>query len=77
MKIAVVTGASSGMGREFVLQLSQYADVDQIWAIARRAEALESLSAETSVPVQVLSLDLCREDSFQVYAQKLRRRSRT
>ena len=71
MKIAVVTGASSGMGREFVLQLSQYADVDQIWAIARRAEALESLSAETSVPVQVLSLDLCREDSFQVYAQKL------
>ena len=32
MKIAIVTGASSGMGREFVLQLSRY----EIWAIARK-----------------------------------------
>ena len=71
MKIAVVTGASSGMGREFVLQLSQYAEVDQIWVIARRAEALEALTAEVSVPLQVLSLDLCREESYQVYARKL------
>ena len=71
MKIAVVTGASSGMGREFVLQLTQYVEVDQIWVIARRAEALESLVKEVSVPLQVLALDLCREDSYQVYARKL------
>ena len=71
MKIAVVTGASSGMGREFVLQLTQYVEVDQIWVIARRAEALESLAKEVSVPLQVLALDLCREDSYQVYARKL------
>ena len=71
MKIAVVTGASSGMGREFVLQLSQYVEVDQIWVIARRAAALESLSHDVSVPLQILSLDLCREDSYQVYARKL------
>ncbi len=36
MKIAIVTGASSGMGREFVLQLSRYVQVDEIWAIARK-----------------------------------------
>ena len=71
MKIAVVTGASSGMGREFVLQLTQYVEVEQIWVIARRAEALESLAKEVSVPLQVLALDLCREDSYQVYARKL------
>ena len=71
MKIAVITGASSGMGREFVLQLTQYVEVDQIWVIARRAEALESLVKEVSVPLQVLALDLCREDSYQVYARKL------
>ena len=69
MKIAVVTGASSGMGREFVLQLTQYVEVEQIWVIARRAEALESLAKEVSVPLQVLALDLCREDSYQVYAR--------
>ena len=31
MKIAIVTGASSGMGREFVLQLPGYVDVEEIW----------------------------------------------
>ena len=36
MKIAIVTGASSGMGREFVRQLPQFVLVDEIWAIARR-----------------------------------------
>lgn len=34
MKIAVVTGASSGMGKQFALQLSAYEQVDEIWAIA-------------------------------------------
>ena len=31
MNIAIVTGASSGMGREFVLQLPRYVDVEEIW----------------------------------------------
>ena len=65
MNIAIVTGASSGMGREFVLQLSRYVQVDEIWAIARRQEALEALKAETEVPVRPVCLDLCREDSFE------------
>ena len=67
MKIAIVTGASSGMGREFVLQLSQYVQVDEIWAIARRQEALESLKAETSIPVRPVSLDLLNETSFDAF----------
>ena len=51
MNIAIVTGASSGMGREFVRQLSAWVRVDEIWAVARRADALEELKKETSVPV--------------------------
>ena len=46
MKIAVVTGASSGMGREFVLQLGNYVQVDEIWVIARRKAALDALEAD-------------------------------
>ena len=65
MKIAIVTGASSGMGREFVLQLSNYVQVDEIWAIARRADALEALKGEASTPVRPISLDLCEESSFE------------
>lgn len=71
MNIAVVTGASSGMGREFVLQLQNYVTVDQIWVIARRKEALESLAAQVSVPVKIICLDLCEASSFQSYAALL------
>ena len=71
MNIAIVTGASSGMGREFVLQLSEYVQVDEIWAIARRAEALEALKEEVSVPVRPIVLDLLREESFPTIRQLL------
>ena len=64
MNIAIVTGASSGMGREFVLQLKNFVRVDEIWAIARRQEALEALKAETDVPIRPICLDLGRADSF-------------
>lgn len=73
MNIAIVTGASSGMGREFVLQLSGYVQVDEIWAIARREAALETLKEETSVPVRPVCLDLCREESFAALAALLER----
>lgn len=71
MKIAIVTGASSGMGREFVLQLSQYVQVDEIWAIARRTDALEDLKKETAVPVRPIPLDLCKEESFREFSALL------
>ena len=47
MKIAIVTGASSGMGREFVRQISEdYVFLDEIWVIARNAKKLKSLRRE-------------------------------
>ena len=69
MNIAIVTGASSGMGREFVLQLSQYVQVDEIWAIARREDALKALKA--AVPVRPVVLDLCDNASFTAFAKLL------
>jgi NADP-dependent 3-hydroxy acid dehydrogenase YdfG len=75
MNIAIVTGASSGMGRQFVLQLSQYVQVDEIWAIARRQTALESLQAETPVPVRPISLDLLDSGSFTAFAKLLEQES--
>ena len=71
MNIAIVTGASSGMGREFVLQLSGFVQVDEIWAIARRESALEALKAETSVPVRPVPLDLLKPESFDSFGKLL------
>ena len=71
MGIAIVTGASSGMGREFVLQLRNYVTVDEVWVIARRQSALESLRNEVSVPVRPIMLDLCDTNSYDAYAKLL------
>ena len=73
MNIAIVTGASSGMGREFVLQLSAYVRVDEIWVIARRKEALEALQKECATPIRPICLDLGKEESFREYGALLSR----
>lgn len=71
MNIAVVTGASSGMGREFVLQLKDYVNIDEIWVIARRADALHALQSQVTVPLKAITLDLSKEESFGTYASVL------
>ena len=71
MNIAIVTGASSGMGREFVLQLCSYVTVDEIWVIARRKEALEQLQSQVPVKVRPVVLDLLKSESFTVFANLL------
>lgn len=71
MKIAVVTGASSGMGREFVKQLDAQNSFDEIWVIARRKERLESLADEVKAPIRAIALDLSAKESYDAYAALL------
>ena len=71
MNIAIVTGASSGMGKEFVLQLAKYVDVDEIWVIARREAALKALQTQVATPVRPVVLDLLDPKSFEAYAALL------
>ena len=71
MKIAVITGASSGIGREFARQIGHfYQTLEEIWVIARRKERIESLAAEVNVPVRVLDGDLLTKE-FYDECQKL------
>ena len=71
MKIAVITGASSGMGREFVKQVSKKEKFDEIWVIARRKEALESLKSEVKAKLRPIPLDLKNPESFETYKKLL------
>lgn len=57
-KIAIITGASSGMGRDFVLALDRDEKFDEIWVIARRADRLEALRAELRAPLRTMPMDL-------------------
>lgn len=65
MKIAVITGASSGIGAEFVRQLDNAEHFDEIWVIARRLERLEQIEAKAKV--RPLALDLTEHCSFDEY----------
>jgi len=67
LKIAVVTGASSGMGREFARAVDREEKLDEIWLIARRRERLETLAGELRTAARILPLDLLREESFAEY----------
>ena len=71
MKIAVITGASSGMGREFVFQLDRQHDFDEIWVIARRLERLEELKGKTRAKIRPISFDLTKKESIEEYAKML------
>ena len=72
MRIAVVTGASSGMGKEFVYQIQKkYPKIEEIWVIARREEELQKLP-KSPIPLQILPLDLAKEEDQKIYREKLR-----
>lgn len=73
MKIAVITGASSGMGREFVRQVGYfYRSLDEIWVIARRKERLESLRKECRVPLRIFDGDLLKKQVYKQYHNELK-----
>ncbi len=72
MSIAIITGASSGIGTELVRQLENYTDtVDEIWAIARRESLLEELKSKTKIKVRPIPLDLTDLKSLDILQKML------
>ncbi len=75
MKTAIITGASSGLGTEFVRQLkAQFPDIDSYWLIARRADRLQALAdALPDIQVKPISLDLTDGAALETYQALLER----
>ncbi len=71
MKIAVITGASSGMGREFVLAADREYEFEEIWVIARRGERLRELEKECRAKIRALAWDLTEKTSIEEYKKLL------
>lgn len=64
MKIAIVTGASSGLGSEFIRQMDRKESLDEVWAIARRKERLQALAGEIRTKLRILPYDLTDRKAF-------------
>ena len=71
MKIAVITGASSGMGREFVYALDRDEEFDELWVIARREQRLLELKEKCRAKIRPIVLDLQQRESFALYRELL------
>lgn len=75
MKIAIITGASAGLGAEFARKAkAAFPEIGCLWLIARRPDRLEALAGSlTGVETRVLPLDLCDTASFDALAALLAR----
>ena len=69
--IIVVTGASSGMGKDFVKQIEQKEKVDEIWVLARREDRLIELQKDVQTKIVPIAIDLSDMEQIKVYKQKL------
>ena len=74
MVTAVITGASSGLGKEYIdAILAQYPTVDSFWLVARRKELLREIAeAHPDKTIAAISLDLTKEESINVFEQLLK-----
>ncbi len=66
-KIAIITGSSSGIGREFALKLDLQESFDEMWLIARSEDKLCELSKELKTPCKIIPLDLTKYESYDVF----------
>lgn len=71
MNVAIITGASSGMGKDFVLELDSRFEFDEMWLIARRLDKLEALEKELKNKARIISLDLEKKEDLEKYTELL------
>lgn len=64
MRIAIITGASSGLGAEAARRIEKKWTYDEFWLIARRTERLEELASSLSTRCRCIALDLSRTEAF-------------
>ena len=72
MKIAIVTGASSGLGYEMIRQLDGRTDIQEFWLIARRKERLEAIAGLIHTKVRIFTWDLSERDSIDELEKTLK-----
>ena len=71
MSLAIITGASSGIGAEFALQLKERYGVDELWLIARRRDRMEELGRSLGVRCKIIAADLTEKSGIEAVREAL------
>ena len=69
-RIAIVTGATGGLGREFVRLLLKEKNIDEIWALARNEKKLGRLKEKFGKKVKIYSFDLSSVRQIQCFEDR-------
>ena len=72
MSIAIITGASSGIGREFAKQIKDRCGITDFWFVARSTDKMEALREELGVNAKIISADLTEEDGIEKFRAALK-----
>ena len=64
MSVAIITGASSGLGCEFAKKLNSMLGIDEFWFVARREERMAALRDELQVKAKIIKADLCSTEGI-------------
>ena len=71
MALAIITGASSGIGAEFAKQLVEGGVIDEFWFIARRTDKMEALRNTLGVKAKIITADLGKEEGIKAVKDAL------
>ncbi|MCQ2565104.1 MAG: SDR family NAD(P)-dependent oxidoreductase, partial [Clostridia bacterium] len=72
--IAIITGASSGIGQKFCYKLDAQ-NLDEIWGVALKTDDVETMKKELKTPFKFFDLDLIKEESFKTIQDNLTKES--
>ena len=74
MKVAIITGASAGLGLEFLKAAPTYfPEIDEYWLIARRKDKLMEAASHIRRQCRIFPLDLTVTDSYKALERELRK----
>lgn len=69
-KIAIVTGATGGFGKEFV-KLLLNEELDEIWCVGRNKQKLQELEQKYETKIKTFSLDLSQIKNIKSFEKVL------
>lgn len=75
MSLAIITGASSGLGWQFACELDKDPEIEKIWLIARRKDKLDELKKQLKTHVELFHLDLTSPFAIRTLGERINKES--